>query len=496
MSLFEGYKNAYGYYSGNLVADDSGKHVGQRGSIVGPVTTELWVKHITGVQGLGVIPITDHSEIKFAAIDIDQYDINLVSLNKVMQDKKLPLVVCKTKSGGAHLYLFLSKFANAKQVQQKMRDIASILGYGGCEIFPKQTEIVAERGDVGNWINMPYFNAVATTRYAIGEDGKALDIRQFIAYAQSRVIDPEKFLSLAFEEVQLLPGGPPCLNHLCGMGFPNGTRNNGLLNLGVYAKKSQPEDWERLLDQLNQKYMDPPLGPEEVLGVIKSLKKKEFFYMCKQVPISQYCNMPKCRLCKHGIGGANVGMPKFGTLAKLRTDPPVWFLSIEGGGRIELDTEELQNQRKFQLRLMETLNIMPGMMKQDAWQEIVHELLKTCTMVDVPEESTPRGQLKQHLVDYCTGRVQAKNPGEMIMGKPWSSNGRHYIRIKDFLEYLYKKRFNYLQENKIVMLLREWSDGTKFWNLKGTGINTISFKEFPKQTEDFDVEQHNNKVAY
>jgi hypothetical protein len=29
-----------------------------------------------------------------------------------------------------------------------------MLGYEGCEIFPKQTEILVERGDTGNFLNL------------------------------------------------------------------------------------------------------------------------------------------------------------------------------------------------------------------------------------------------------------------------------------------------------------------------------------------------------
>ena len=43
---------------------------------------------------------------------------------------------------------------------------SAYLGYGGCEIFPKQEELLVERGDIGNFINLPYFDAEQTMRYA------------------------------------------------------------------------------------------------------------------------------------------------------------------------------------------------------------------------------------------------------------------------------------------------------------------------------------------
>jgi hypothetical protein len=40
-------------------------------------------------------------------------------------------------------------------MQSKLKEMAIILGYEGSEIFPKQTEILVERGDTGNFLNYP-----------------------------------------------------------------------------------------------------------------------------------------------------------------------------------------------------------------------------------------------------------------------------------------------------------------------------------------------------
>ena len=48
---------------------------------------------------------------------------------------------------------------------------------------------------------------------------------------------------------------------------------------------------------------------------------------------------------KFGIDAGNV--PRFTNLSKLDTEPPLWFLNVNGQ-RVELDTEQLQNQYKFQ----------------------------------------------------------------------------------------------------------------------------------------------------
>ena len=57
--------------------------------------------------------------------------------------------------------------------------MAIILGYEGSEIFPKQTEILVERGDTGNFLNLPYHNQMKGLRYAINDNGAGCTLEEF-----------------------------------------------------------------------------------------------------------------------------------------------------------------------------------------------------------------------------------------------------------------------------------------------------------------------------
>ncbi len=494
MLLFDGDRNVHGRYASDLREEGGGKLKGHASTVKQEVTIELWYKHLAGTQGLGIIPIDASSRVRFAAIDIDEYPLDLVALNANIQRLKLPLVLCRTKSGGAHLFLFLETFSEAAPVQKKMRDFAALLGYGNSEIFPKQTLLQAERGDVGSWINMPYFLAHGTTRYALDAEGNKLDFPGFMKYAPTKIISFETLMQHSGAHNELLPGGPPCLNHLCSMGFPPGTRNNGIFNLAVYCKKVYGDNWHSQVHKMNLEFMTPPLDAKEVEGVVKSLAKKEFSYTCKQAPISSYCNMPKCRQCRHGIGQGDLGLPKFGSLTKILSDPPIWFLEIEGGGRLELTTDDLQSPREFQSKCMSMLNIMPMMPKQADWNELIHQLLQEVTEVPIPFEATPRGQLWQHLEDFLTSRVQAKTVDELLLGKPWYNNGFYYFRNRDFLEYLDRKKFRAMPIINIPTFFHDWKFPTKFWNVRGKGINCYVVDEtrFTKQDSAVPVPEINN----
>ena len=56
---------------------------------------------------------------------------------------------------------------DASDFRDKAVEIAAGLGHGRYEIFPKQEQVLVERGDVGNFINLPYFDHAKTLRYAV-----------------------------------------------------------------------------------------------------------------------------------------------------------------------------------------------------------------------------------------------------------------------------------------------------------------------------------------
>ena len=49
--------------------------------------------------------------------------------------------MCRSKSGGAHLFLFTEEPVTAEDLRNKLTQLAAVLGYGNCEIFPKQIKI-------------------------------------------------------------------------------------------------------------------------------------------------------------------------------------------------------------------------------------------------------------------------------------------------------------------------------------------------------------------
>ena len=236
LAAFEGSKVAHGTTTVGRIGRN-GKADADSRIVRQALTVEIMQGHIDGEQGVGAIPINEENKCKWGALDIDIYDLDHNELQQRIQKLKLPLLHCRSKSGGAHLYLFLKEYEQAKVVREYLLEMAVALGHSGCEIFPKQDIILAERGDVGNFINLPYFNADLPQRYCFNSKVEAMEIEDFIKAIHKNTVPISKLEGLRSKNNKprkLLSDAPPCLQHLFRDGPSGEERNKKLFMLGVY----------------------------------------------------------------------------------------------------------------------------------------------------------------------------------------------------------------------------------------------------------------------
>ncbi len=309
LDLFSGSQGAHGQ-TDVLGRQRNGKQQAKYEIVREPLSVDHVQDHLDGRLGVGSIPIDETNKCQFGALDIDDYNLDLPLLFAKVKRFKLPLVLCRSKSGGAHLFLFMSERIAASEMRDRLAEFAAALGWGNCEIFPKQEELLAERGDVGNFINLPYQNAKYTTRYALKKNGDSMSLEEFLAAAEKARITAKQLANISLGgDNEILPDGPPCLQQLTEFGTPEGGRNMTLINIGVYYKQAAPNDWKELLEKHNQDYCNPPLPAREVVIVQEQLEKKEYFYTCKSEPLHSHCNKSLCRSRKFGVGDANSHVP-------------------------------------------------------------------------------------------------------------------------------------------------------------------------------------------
>ena len=459
MAAFEGFGAAHGQ---TQISNErrAGKQKAKSVIVRKPLTIELIAGHLKGEGGVGSIPINENNECKFGALDIDQYPLDLAAIDKKLRKMGVPAVVCRSKSGGAHIFFFFKTYISAGEFRDKASEISSYLGYGGCEIFPKQEQIIVERGDVGNFINLPYFDAQQTLRFAIKEDGEPASLKEFLQLVDGRTVEPETFVGLSFgKQIDEFNEWAPCLNCMFGQGIPEGTRNTVMFAAAVGCKKEQPDNWKSRLEEINNKFCTPPLPASEVVTIQTQHEKKEYGFPCDQEPLKSFCNKSLCKTKKYGIGGHASNVDISG-LCVVKSEPPVWFCDV-AGQRVELTTDDLQTPQRFQKACMEQIRRMPPLMKLAEWQVIVSIMMEDMSEIEVPEELTYKGQFMDLLEAFCDGRVQAQSAEEISLGKPFTDeeDNMTYFKIEALMKYLRNNKFDTYSRGQIQERLKEMNSG-------------------------------------
>lgn len=460
LSAFEGSEVAHGQTTVGKTSR-TGKAEAQSLVVRGPMTEAKVAAHLNGGQGIGSIPINSKNKCRFGAIDVDDYDLNLQDVVARVAASDLPFIVCRSKSGGAHVYLFLKDWEDASLVREYLTETAALLGFAGREIFPKQDAVLHEKGDVGNFINMPYHNAKRTMRYALGPDGEALSVEEFLDAVDKKrcnLSDLEVEIQKSRPNVAELADYPPCVQSLVALGVTE-NRNTFLMHATVSIKKERPDDWEDGVDEFNRRFLKNPLSSKELLEtVIKSHKRKEYGFLCDQPPMSNFCDKVKCRACKYGIGGkGNAFVPVLTGLTIMRSDPRLYYLNVDGE-RLELTLEELNSPKEFQKKCLMELNKRPDVLKDKDWGILINGLMAEATEAEVAPELTTKGQFLEYLEEFSTSRIRAMAPEELTMGRPWTDKGVTSFKLQGLMDFLKRKDFKSLTRAQVQQHIKDLND--------------------------------------
>lgn len=414
-AIFYGHANTYGVHIEKKSEDKDVKKRGENYTKSEPVTEDLYVNHLAGVQGLGIVPIMSTGECAFGVLDVDKYGTDHAVLLRAIFSYDLPLVPFRSKSGGLHLYLFFSKPEPASKVIDILESFKILLSLDEkTEIFPKQRAI--KDGQTGNWINLPYFNYEDTKQYLMDREGYKLSLEEAINTAKIKraSIDSIK------KSLEALPmaDGPPCIQSINLLGETS-FRNNYLMSVATYYKAKVGDDFQFAVAEANQNLVDPLELDRLTATVIASHKKRSYTYLCKEEPICSICHKNVCKKRKYGIGGSEVSELTYESLEQIRTDPPYYIWTINGK-KLKFYTEaDLINQNMFRQLCLRYINILPMKLKEETWTDIVNKALKEMTFQDVEEkaEVSPGAMFKSYLVEFLTKRAPAQTKLQIMHGR-------------------------------------------------------------------------------
>lgn len=458
-------------------------------TVDGPASEHDYSQHLEGSRGLGLVPVRRDGTCRFAAIDIDVDTINHQDLWRQVQTRRLPLHVCRSKSGGAHLYLFVQEPGiKASIVSSMLRRWAIALGFPRAEVFPKQGYISKE--NVGSWLNLPYLGSDRTTRYAVGEHG-AQSLDEFLStinfYHEGMLVDDSP-------EVRSVDLGqmPPCLVQITKMGVLEGSRNPTLFNVGVFFRKADPENWAQRLEEYNIKEGKPPLPVREIKGIIKSLDRSRYQYTCNQEPLCSNCDRKNCVTLPHGVNH----MPwmeddsfdhlEVNNLKKILTDPPRYIATVNEKAT-ELTWDELFDHRVLRRRLNQLYDLVLPPMKEARWESQLRTMLKVKQDIPTPRDASGFGLVLARVIEFLNLSGRTERVEDLLKGLPVALNGRILFRVADLQKYLAGFKMDRVDTTTLYQMLYKEGGDAQDLEVKGKKVTVwrLPKEKLNLQTEEF-----------
>ena len=492
IQIFTGLERAHGYTKISQSNGVGEKVKGQSFVKREQVTENHWREHLQGTNSLGIIPINDDNKCKWGCIDIDSYaGFDHKKLIQKIKLLKLPLVVFRSKSGGAHVFLFANDYVEAKIMRDKLTQIKAVLGYGGSEVFPKQTELKS-KDDTGNFLNLPYFNGDDTTRYAFKDDGTAANLEEFY-----EIYNNVKQLDIGFIKVQRpqseFSDGPPCIETLAQNKLEDG-RDRVIYQYIQYAKKKWPNNWQDKIFEFNYAHFSPPLDQRTILGKIKNNEKNNFHYKCNEEPMCSVCDKTLCRTRKFGIG-QDVMFPNLTDLQVIDLEDPYYYLNVDGERLYLENVKYLRQQSLFQEACMVQLKFRPPPIKEKDWVLITNQLLNNAEVTEPAQGMSTEDQLNNHLEEFCLNRQVSTDKNDLKKGGVWTSEGYHHFVFDRFYhQFLMRRRWDVGYQRTGQMLKEKC--GCEDKRLGKEKLSVFMVKEFDKKKDDYNNKELKPKDPY
>ncbi len=482
-NIFKGLERAHGCTKISSPTENGLKVKGQSFVVRQPVTDELWLKHLQGTQSLGIIPINEDNQCVWGCVDIDSYaGFDHKKLIDKIKNYNLPLVVCRSKSGGAHVFLFTTESVSAERMRDKLTEIKTLLGYGGSEVFPKQIQLKSQ-DDTGNFLNLPYFNGDDTTRYAFLENGDAASLDGFYGLYQRNVQQDITKIKIERPKSEY-SDAPPCIELMAMNKIPEGGRNNALFHYAVYAKKKWPAEWKSRTTMFNIAASATPLSESEVDIIKRQHEKKDWGYKCNDVPMCNLCDKKLCRERKYGIG-EEIVFPALTDLQKIKLEKPYYYLNVDGE-RLHLENVKfLKQQSLFQEACMEQLDFKPPTVKPKDWDMIINPLMKNHEPVEAPEGVTTGEQLTNHLEEFCLNRHIGSDVTDLKKGGVWTNGGYHHFVFSMFYsKFLVRQRWE-INYQRTAQMLKDHCNCDDKKRVGKERISVFTVKQFDRKKEDY-----------
>ena len=467
LRLFKGNQMSHGVHIPETKTTEGVKAPGKSLVVHETVTEDTVSKHLHGKQGLGIIPINHQNKVNLAVIDIDTYPTAPRKYISILKKAGVHAICFRSKSGGLHVYVFFSDEPDASKIRPSLMKLVGMLGLKPTvEVFPKQTML--EEGKTGNWINLPYFDAENTQRYAYDSQGKKLSLEDAITMIKG-IQQPYKQFIASIDNAPLAQG-PPCLQTIfLDGGAAEGGRNHYLFNCAGYLKARYKEDYEEHLHALN-KAMNSPIEFSRLnKTIIASHNKSNYAYNCKSPVLSMFCNKEECGKREYGVTSDNVTSLNFGELAEIQASEVYYEWEINGKILRFDDAKSLESQATFRTMCLKELHLPQHRMKESKWVEVLKTAMDNIVLKEPPIDEITEDNIWLHKVEAFIKENSTATISEIAESKVFCSDSEIVFRAMDLIEYLSAFRaFSSFSPNRHNEMLKK-ALGGDFKNISRAG---------------------------
>ena len=464
IKYFTGLKRNFGFCNINngYKDPDTGKlkfNPGDYGWSGKLITEEDYTQHLNGTKSIGIQPCDDDGLARFGAIDIDPKvykNLDIKFYLNTIQEKKLPLIPIKSKSGGLHLYVFTKESVKAKVIKDFLEQVLFLFKLPiTTEIFPKQTKLGTNTDDQkvnGNFINLPYFNK--TERVALDPSGQEIKLDLFLKVVEMNLMTSTKLKEISDNiiKIELTGGaeefkdGPPCLEILSKQKMDDG-RDRFLYNYMVFAKKKYADDWAKKVLQAGRNYFEfnETWTDDYIKKKIKNWEKDTKGHTCNDQLLAPVCVKSECVKRRFGvISDKKIDWPMMTNLIKVDFKPdPEYYFTVENktGESVVVHAKnvtQLRDQKELGSLIMAQVNVLPPPIKPLDFHALINALLDTVDTVQPAPGTRPMEILKKHLKEYING-TQAKTYASFESG--------NVLKDEVYAYFVYDEFYNELKEN-------------------------------------------------
>jgi len=464
IKYFTGLKRNYGFcnISNGYTDPDTGKlkfKSGDYGWSGKPITDADYKQHLDGTKSIGIQPCNDDNLARFGAIDIDPKNYKELDTKfflDTIQEKELPLIPVRSKSGGLHLYLFTKELVKAKEIKDFLEQVLFLFKLPiSTEIFPKQTQLGSNTdGDKinGNFINLPYFG---DERRALDPSGKEMSFELFLNCIELNKVTSEQLKEISSNLIQkvLMGGaeefkdGPPCLEILSKNKMTDG-RDRFLYNYMVMAKKKYSDDWKNKVLQAGRNYFEfnQTWTDDFIQSKIKSWDKETKGHTCSDPLLAPVCVKSECVKRKFGIiSDKKIDWPLMTNLIKVDFKPdPEYYFTVENkkGESVPVhakDVNKIKDQKELRGLIMAQADVFPPPIKAMDFHAMINALLDTVDTVQPAPGTRPIEILKKLLKEHING-PQATTHNSFLSG--------NVLKDTEYAYFVYDDFFNFLKENE------------------------------------------------